>query len=129
MQKGFIKIAALLGALSVIIGAFGAHALRQLLNDNSIAIFETGVQYQFYHVFALLAVGVLYKDAHNKIMFYSGIFFIAGVILFSGSLYFLTFIKGLHVAGYRWAGAITPFGGLSFILGWICLFAGIIKNK
>src|SRR4051794_9992846 len=125
MHKGFIKTAAALGALSVILGAFGAHALRQLLNDNGINIFETGVRYQFYHVFALFVTGILYKDFNKRLIKWAGLFFIAGIILFSGSLYLLTCIKGFDIAGYLWIGAITPFGGLFFITGWVCLVAGV----
>lgn len=129
MHKGFIKTAAILGALSVMLGAFGAHALKQFVTDNTISVFETGVRYQFYHVFALLAAGILYKDFSGKPLRWAGIFFITGIILFSGSLYILTCIKGFDMAGYKWIGAITPFGGLSFILGWLCLFLSVFTNK
>ena len=129
MYKGFIKIAAILGFLSVILGAFAAHALKELLSDYAVNIFETGVRYQFYHVFALLAAGILYKEFPNQFIKWSGIFFIAGIILFSGSLYFLTYVKGTIMPGYKWIGPITPIGGLFFILGWLFLFAGCFKNK
>lgn len=129
MHKGFIKTAAILGFLSVILGAFAAHALKELLSDYAVNIFETGVRYQFYHVFALLAAGILYKEFPNKFIKWSGIFFIAGIILFSGSLYFLTYVKGTIMPGYKWIGPITPIGGLFFILGWLFLFAGCFKNK
>lgn len=129
MHKGFIKTAAILSALSVALGAFAAHALRQRVPESAVNIFETGVRYQFYHVFALFITGILYKDFANKFVRWAGIFFIFGIILFSGSLYCLRYIKGAVIPGYNWFGAITPFGGLSFILGWICLFAGTFKNK
>lgn len=129
MHKGFIKTAAILGFLSVILGAFAAHALKELLSDYAVNIFETGVRYQFYHVFALLAAGILYKEFPNQFIKWSGIFFIAGIILFSGSLYFLTYVKGTIMPGYKWIGPITPIGGLFFILGWLFLFAGCFKNK
>ena len=129
MHKGFIKTAAILGFLSVILGAFAAHALKELLSDYAVNIFETGVRYQFYHVFALLAAGILYKEFPNKFIKWSGIFFIAGIILFSSSLYFLTYVKGTVMPGYKWIGPITPIGGLFFILGWLFLFAGCFKNK
>lgn len=129
MHKGFIKTAAILGFLSVILGAFAAHALKELLSDYAVNIFETGVRYQFYHVFALLAAGILYKEFPNKFIKWSGIFFIAGIILFSGSLYFLTYVKGTIMPGYKWIGPITPIGGLFFILGWLFLFIGCFKNK
>lgn len=129
MNKPFIKTAALLGALSVVLGAFGAHALKQLVKDDVVTIFETAVRYQFYHVFALFIAGILYRDFPNKLTKWAGLFFIAGIFLFCGSLYFLTYSKGAEIPVYNWVGAITPLGGLSFILGWISLFAGISKNK
>jgi len=129
MHKAFIKTAAILGAFSVVLGAFAAHTLKQNISQDAVSIFDTGVRYQFYHVFALLAAGILYKDFENKFIKWAGIFFIAGIIFFSGSLYLLTYIKGTDMQGYNWVGAITPLGGLSFILGWICLFIGLLKNK
>jgi uncharacterized membrane protein YgdD (TMEM256/DUF423 family) len=128
MHKGFIKIAAILGALSVALGAFAAHTLKQHISEDAVNIFETGVRYQFYHVFALLATGILYRDFYTRLIKWAGLFFILGIILFSGSLYLLTYIKGTEIQAYNWVGAITPFGGLSFILGWIFLFAGLSKK-
>ena len=128
MHKAFIRTAAIFGALSVGIGAFAAHTLKQHISNDAINIFETGVRYQFYHVFALLATGILYKDFYNKFIKWAGILFIAGIILFSGSLYLLTCIKATSMSGLTWIGAITPLGGLSFIIGWICLFAGLLKK-
>jgi uncharacterized membrane protein YgdD (TMEM256/DUF423 family) len=129
MHKGFIKTAAILGALSVALGAFAAHALKEKISDYAVTIFETGVRYQFYHVFALLAVGILYKEFPNKFIRWAGIFFICGVILFSGSLYALMYIQGAVIPGYNWVGAVTPMGGLFFILGWIFLFIGATLMK
>lgn len=128
MHKGYLKTAAILGALSVAFGAFAAHTLKQNISDYALGIFETAVKYQFYHVFALLAAGILYNQFPNKFMKLSGRLFIAGIILFSGSLYVLTAIKGAELPGYNWIGAITPFGGLCFIAGWISLFIGISKR-
>ena len=127
MHKGFMKTAALLGALSVALGAFAAHALKQQISDYAVNIFETGVRYQFYHVFALLSAGMLYKNFPNAFVRWAGIFFIAGIILFCGSLYALMYIKGAVMPGFKWVGAITPIGGLSFILGWLSLFIGTLK--
>ncbi len=129
MHKGFIKTASILGALTVALGAFAAHFLKEQISDYAVNIFETGVRYQFYHVFALLAAGILYKEFPNRFIRWSGILFIAGIILFSGSLYCLMYIKGAVMPGYKWIGAITPIGGLFFILGWIFLFIGCFKNK
>ncbi|HEY5463458.1 MAG TPA: DUF423 domain-containing protein [Hanamia sp.] len=128
MHKGYIKTAAILGALTVAIGAFAAHTLKGNISDYALEIFETAVKYQFYHVFALLAVGIVYKEFPNKLLKWSGILFIAGIILFSGSLYILSAIKAAMLPGYNWIGAFTPLGGLCFITGWICLFLGV-SNK
>jgi uncharacterized membrane protein YgdD (TMEM256/DUF423 family) len=124
MHKGFIKTAAILGALSVAIGAFAAHQLKGNISANALEIFETAVKYQFYHVFALMAVGILYKEFPTKLMIWSGRLFIIGIVLFSGSLYILTAVKAAGTSSYDWIGAITPLGGLCFILGWIFIFAG-----
>jgi uncharacterized membrane protein YgdD (TMEM256/DUF423 family) len=129
MQKTYVKTACLIGALSVVLGAFAAHALKGQIPENAVNIFETGVRYQFYHVFALLATGILYQNFPNKLIKWAGILFIMGIVIFSGSLYLLTIIKATALTGYDWVGAITPLGGLSFILGWIFLFAGCSKNK
>ncbi|MDQ6843673.1 MAG: DUF423 domain-containing protein [Bacteroidota bacterium] len=129
MHKGFLKTASLIGTLSVALGAFAAHALKESVSDYAVSIFETGVRYQFYHAFALLASGILYKEFQNKFIKWSGKLFIAGIILFSGSLYILTFIKAAVKPGYDWVGAITPVGGLCFIAGWIFLFFGIMKKN
>ncbi|MDQ2720821.1 MAG: DUF423 domain-containing protein [Bacteroidota bacterium] len=129
MHKGFLKTAALLGAISVGLGAFAAHSLKGTVSDYAFEIFETAVRYQFYHVFALLITGILYKGFPGKLLKWSGKLFILGIILFSGSLYVLAFIKAAVMPGYNWLGAITPFGGLCFIIGWICLFLSISKKR
>lgn len=124
MNKKFITTAAFLAALAVISGAFGAHALKEKLSPESLQIFETGVRYQFYHAFALLAVGILYKDFPGKLLQWAGTLFICGIILFSGSLYVLCGVQSM-----KWIGAITPFGGLCFIAGWILLGSGVSKKN
>ncbi|MEP6616709.1 MAG: DUF423 domain-containing protein [Ginsengibacter sp.] len=128
MHKSLLKACCLLGALSVLLGAFAAHALRGHVSDHAVDIFETGVRYQFYHVFALLATAILYKEFTNRFTRWAGGFFIAGIILFSGSLYLLMYIKGAVLPGYDWVGAITPVGGLCFIAGWIFLFVGCSRK-
>ncbi|MEO8820631.1 MAG: DUF423 domain-containing protein, partial [Ginsengibacter sp.] len=105
-------------------GAFAAHTLKGSISDYALEIFETSVKYQFYHVFALLAAGIIYKEFPGKKLLWAGRLFIAGIILFSGSLYILAAIKATVQSGFNWIGAITPFGGLCFILGWIFLFLG-----
>lgn len=129
MQKGFIKLGALLGALAVISGAFGAHALKAIISDKSLAIFETGVRYQYYHVVALLITGILYKEFPNKYLLWAGRLFCVGVLFFSGSLYLLAFIDISENTGLKWIGAITPLGGACLIAGWLSLTAGISKKN
>jgi uncharacterized membrane protein YgdD (TMEM256/DUF423 family) len=128
MHTNFIKTAALLGALSIILGAFGAHALKEIFTADILQVYETAVRYQMYHAFALLAVGILYKEFTNKKIRLAGDLFIAGIILFSGSLYALCFIEYQHLSSLLWIGAITPLGGLCFIIGWLLLFAGAVKK-
>src|SRR5688572_20753867 len=127
MHSGFIRTAALLGAFGVILGAFAAHKLKDKFGTDVISIFETGVRYHMLHVFAIIAVGILFKDYPNKFMRWSGFLFIAGIILFSFSLYGLALAKGFDASGFKWLGPITPLGGACFIAGWLLLFAGCIK--
>lgn len=129
MHKGFLKLAALFGALSVILGAFGAHTLKQYITEQSILTFETGVRYQFYHVFALIFVGILYKEFSNKSLLWAGRMFGLGILLFSGSLYFLSLVNLTANTGLKGIGAITPLGGACFIAGWILLFIGVSKKS
>jgi len=129
MHKGFLKTAALLGAFSVALGAFAAHTLKGSVSTEALEIFETSVKYQFYHVFGLLAVGIIYKEFSSKLLVWAGRLFIAGIILFCGSLYILTATIASGETSFNWIGAITPFGGLCFILGWIFLFWGFRKKQ
>ena len=129
MHKGFLKVAALTGSLSVVLGAFAAHSLRGMISDHALATFETGVRYQFYHAFALLMTGILYKDFKFNTTVWAGRLFIAGIILFSGSLYCLTSVQAAVQPGYKWIGAITPVGGLCFITGWILLLLSFFRKQ
>ncbi|WP_205512533.1 DUF423 domain-containing protein [Longitalea arenae] len=128
MHKGFLLTAAILGALAVALGAFGAHGLKKIVPPETVTTFETGVRYQFYHVFALLAVAILFGSFPGKNLQYAGICFIVGIILFSGSLYVLTALQATKTVGLRGIGAITPIGGVFFIVGWIFLFLAILKK-
>jgi uncharacterized membrane protein YgdD (TMEM256/DUF423 family) len=131
MHKKFLVIACSLGALSVALGAFGAHTLKKItgMTPDTIASFETGVRYQFYHTLALLVVAILYKEFRSRFLQWAGYFFIAGIILFSGSLYVLTFSKATQMVGMSGMGIITPFGGLFFIAGWLLLITSVVKTK
>ena len=125
MNKGYLKTAAFLGALSVMLGAFAAHGLKSIADEQTITIFNKGVQYQFYHVFALALAAILFKSYPNKLISVSGILFILGISLFSGSLYVYTFKTIYAIAGLNWIVFLTPLGGLFFIAGWVCLAFGI----
>ena len=129
MHKGFLKAGASIGALSVILGAFAAHALKEKLSADELAIFETAVKYQFYHGIALLIVGILYKEFRSKKMEWAGRLFILGIIMFSGSLYLLAYLKSTGVENLKAAGIITPIGGLMFILGWVFLLRAVFERE
>lgn len=128
MHKSFLVIASILGAISVALGAFGAHGLKQIVPPESVATFETGVRYQFYHTFALFLVAILFQSFPGKLMSAAGWLFLIGILLFSGSLYLLTILKATNNVGLKGVGIITPFGGLFFIAGWICLLIGILTG-
>ena len=122
MSKTILMTAALLMALVVAIGAFGAHGLKSHLSEEMIQIYKTGVEYHFYHALGLLLVGVLSLSIPSGWLNWSAILLTAGIILFSGSLYVLA------VTGIKWMGAVTPVGGLSFIAGWVFLFVAVWKK-
>jgi uncharacterized membrane protein YgdD (TMEM256/DUF423 family) len=116
MHKGFLFIAAILGFLGVALGAFGAHGLRNRISPEMLAVFEIGVRYQMYHVFALVAVATAIGHfGQVRLLTIAGWSFIAGTVIFSGSLY------ALALTGTGMFGAITPVGGLGFLIGWACL--------
>jgi uncharacterized membrane protein YgdD (TMEM256/DUF423 family) len=129
MNRNFLSVAALLGALSVALGAFAAHQLRTMASADTVAIFETGVRYQFYHTFALFLVAFLSERLHNKWMIWAGNCFIMGVILFCGSLYALTALAIAESTHRTLVGIATPIGGMFFILGWIFLYVGVTKKE
>lgn len=123
MQKIFLLTGSALGGLGIAIGAFGAHALKKtLLENGKLEVFETAVKYHFYHAFVLLILGILIERIQSPLLNYAGWAYIAGVTIFSGSLYILS-ISGVT----KW-GAITPIGGLILIIGWILLLLGILKG-
>jgi len=125
MYKHLFFIICCLGAITVALGAFGAHGLKTRADVATIAIFETAVKYQFYHVFALLVVALLAQKKAIKFLEYAAYSFLIGIVLFSGSLYVLTYCKAMGYTQYSWLGAVTPFGGVAFIIGWILLaFSG-----
>jgi uncharacterized membrane protein YgdD (TMEM256/DUF423 family) len=127
MHKGYLKTAFILGAITVALGAFGAHGLKGKVSNDAIEIYKTAVLYQFIHVFALALAGILFKDFTNKFIKTAGTFFLLGITFFCGSLYILTYATGVASENFKWAGPITPIGGVLFIVGWIYLALGIRK--
>ncbi|MBS1782507.1 MAG: DUF423 domain-containing protein [Bacteroidetes bacterium] len=129
MYRTALVAGSILGALSVILGAFGAHALRQILSPDQLQIFETGVRYQMYHAFALLVCGLLSFHLPLKPLKLATQFFITGIILFSGSLYLLAGLKATGQIGLGGVGILTPIGGLFFILGWIFMLVATLQKR
>ncbi len=127
MHRNFLAGGALLGGIAVALGAFGAHGLKSIVPADTVGTFQTGVQYQMYHALALLAVAIVFEKFPNKLVRWAGISFCIGILLFSGSLYLLTFLKATGKVGLEGIGIITPFGGVFFILGWVLFFLGIMK--
>ncbi len=124
MQKFLLISGAVLGALGVGIGAFGAHALRPVLEASQrMDTYETAVKYQFYHAFALLVAGLLAYRIESPLLGYAGYSFLGGTLIFSGSLYILC------LSGIRWLGAITPIGGVLMIAGWVLLAWAVANSK
>jgi uncharacterized membrane protein YgdD (TMEM256/DUF423 family) len=115
MERTFLALGALSGAISVAAGAFGAHALKARLAPDLLAVFETGARYQMVHALALALCGWATARFGGGAATLAGWLFAAGTVLFSGSLY------ALALSGVRWLGAVTPLGGLAFIVGWIAL--------
>src|SRR5688572_3942397 len=129
MHKGFLAVGALLGGISVALGAFGAHGLKTIVPPDTVSTFQTGVQYQMYHGLALIAVAIIFEKFPNNLVRWAGISFCIGILLFSGSLYLLTFLKATGKVGLEGIGIITPFGGVFFILGWLLVFLGVVKRE
>lgn len=122
-SKSLLITGSLFMALAVAFGAFGAHIVKDLLTPERFQVYQTGVEYHFYHALGLLLLGAIsFHIPDLKWISRSGICFIAGIIIFSGSLYILT------LTDTGWLGAITPLGGVAFILGWIFLAIGTAKG-
>jgi len=115
MDRLFLAMGCVSAAVAVVLGAFGAHGLRARLVPDMLSTLEVGVRYQMYHALALLAVGILVPRASSPTLTLAGWLFVAGTVVFSGSLY------ALAVTGHRWLGAVTPLGGAALIAGWLVL--------
>lgn len=123
-KKVVLSIGAVLGALAVILGAFGAHALKDTLTaSGKTLVYDLAVRYQFYHVMTLLITGLLMEHYTSPRLKYAAVFFLCGVVFFSGSLYVLA------LTPFTFVGPVTPIGGALLIAGWILLLAGVVKRR
>lgn len=128
MHRVFVIAGAIFGGLAVALGAFGAHGMRKLTSDpNILHGYETAAQYQMYHALALLAVGALWSSFPGKWLKRAGYSFMAGIVLFSGSLYLLTFIR-IQGSTLRLAGPLTPIGGVFLIAGWFFVLISVLRQ-
>ena len=123
MDRLFFGVGSVSALLAVAAGAFGAHGLRSRLSDELLAAFETGARYQMYHALALLAVAWAHARWPGGAVSVAGWLFVAGTVVFSGSLYLLA------LTGQRWLGAVTPVGGVAFLLGWLALATGVLRGS
>ncbi|RNL56514.1 DUF423 domain-containing protein [Pedobacter jejuensis] len=128
MNKRIILTASFFGAVAVLLGAFGSHGLKSLVDASSLEIWQKGVNYQFYHTFALLYLST-FARYRNKLINIAYFCFTFGIVLFSGSLYLLATRSILNIGFVDVIGPITPIGGLLFVLGWIMLFFAAVKDK
>jgi len=122
-MRTFLTAGAISGALAVLLGAFGAHLLKQMISPDMLEVYKTGIQYQFYHTFALLGVGILMNFKPTKTLKWSGYLFIAGTTIFSGFLYLLA------ITGIKALGMIVPIGGLTLVAAWILLLIHILRIR
>lgn len=135
MQKRFLLFSGFSGAIGVALGAMAAHFLKSkldtgLITEANLQAFETAARYQLYHSLALFAIAIFVEKFNDKLIAKAGYCFMAGIVLFSGSLYLLTTAKLMGLGDMHWLGPITPIGGLFFITGWVLIaFAGMKKNK
>ncbi|NPU95234.1 MAG: DUF423 domain-containing protein [Gammaproteobacteria bacterium] len=122
-MKTFIVIGAVAMALGVVLGAFGAHGLKSRLTPDLLAVYQTGVEYHLYHALGLILVGILVVQfPHISGLKVGGWLLLAGILVFSGSLYVLA------ISGVRWLGAVTPIGGLAFIAGWVWIAWSLVRG-
>ena len=129
MYRTALVLGIVFAGLGIVIGAFGAHALKPLLSESQLQVFETGVRYQMYHSFALLTAGILSSAFPARPIKLASTFFLIGILLFSGSLYAMTLLNINGQVGLGGLGILTPIGGLFFILGWLMLLWAVFKKK
>ena len=121
--RTFLILGAANAALAVLLGAFGAHSLKTYLAADMMAVYQTGLQYHLFHSLGLIAVGLVAKQIGDSAWLrWSGWLMLAGIVIFSGSLYVLS------TTGWKWLGAVTPLGGLSFIVAWVLFVVAVVKS-
>ncbi|MCL6602697.1 MAG: DUF423 domain-containing protein [Paenibacillus sp.] len=124
MQRTFLAWGSVLAMLSVAIGAFGAHLLKPIIDADLLKVYETGVQYQMMHALGLILIAIIIGQwGESTRLRWAGILLISGIVLFSGSLYVLS------ISGIKVLGAITPLGGICFLVGWLCLILEVLSNN
>jgi uncharacterized membrane protein YgdD (TMEM256/DUF423 family) len=128
-NKNWFVTAFILCGLAVTLGAFGAHGLKRLVSPLQIETFKTGVQYHFYHAFAIALAAIVSQYNDNQRIRRAMRLFLAGIVLFSGSLYGLTLVEVAGMDGMRWLGIVTPIGGILFINGWFLMALSIYKME
>jgi uncharacterized membrane protein YgdD (TMEM256/DUF423 family) len=129
MHRILFKTAAFLASLSVILGAFGAHALTDFVSAEDLNSAKTGINYQMFHSIAIFIAGMIYRHYPNKKILWASYFFVIGIILFSGSLYAIVLMKAADVPINSVIAMLTPLGGISFVVGWLCIFMGIPSDE
>jgi uncharacterized membrane protein YgdD (TMEM256/DUF423 family) len=123
MSTVFFRMGVASAGMAVALGAFGAHGLRAMVTPEMLAVFETGARYQMYHALALVAIGLAFGRLQGRTAAAAAWLFVAGTVLFSGSLYVLT------LTGTRWWGAVTPLGGVAFLAGWALLLTARVSER
>lgn len=129
MHRYLIRLGAILAALSVLFSAFSAHFLQPIMTSKDFYSFQTAVNMEFFHSIGLIILGILGKRYPTSYINWSGIFFMAGIILFSGSIYLLTLANSFFDSNITMLGLVTPIGGVAFFAGWVMLLMGIPETK
>jgi uncharacterized membrane protein YgdD (TMEM256/DUF423 family) len=129
MYRTALVFGIILAALGVVFGAFGAHGLKQIVDIAQLQVFETAVRYQMYHSFAMVCTGIISSFLPIKIFKWATAFFAAGILMFSGSLYFMVLLSIKGTIGIGGLGILTPIGGLCFIIGWVLLLIGVLRGR
>ena len=129
MKKNLLLVGIFFALLSVLAGAFGSHALREIFSQENLATYETAVRYQMYHSLAILFTALFITGDNNKYSTAAGLLFVSGIIFFCGSLYATTFLKSQSISVPAPLALATPLGGILFACGWVVLAVSILKNK